>query len=268
MIKRLKALMNRDVRRDYCRYCWSRLIHGGKSGLRLHGIYFEDFPSFTEYHGLNTFFSNDEFEFLSTMHLENGAVMDIGASYGLWSLLLAKRFPDRQVYAFEPNPYVVPYLKANIDKNSAKSINIYPCAVSAKSGEISFEAKRKGSYTSHMILSGATEEATRVTAFSIDDFVSLKGVGQIAFVKIDVEGFETEVLIGAEKCLCEKKIRIIFMEVCPALTIFAGYDPEKPLAMLEDAGYSWRRIEGDKLLPVTSKDIKNVDLENWVACLD
>lgn len=267
MIKRLKALMNRDVRRDYYRYCWSRLIHGGKAELRLHGICLEDFPDFTEYHGLNTTVSNDEFEFLSAMHLEAGVIMDIGASYGLWSLLLAKRFPDRQIYAFEPNPYVVPYLKANIERNAAKSVDVYPYAVSAKSGEVFFEAKCTGSYTSHMILRNVTKTAVRAPSFSIDDFVCSNEIDQIAFIKIDVEGFETEVLRGAEKCLREKNIRIIYMEVCPALTKYSGYDPEKPIALLEEAGYSWRRLEGNKLLPVTRKDVENVGLENWVACL-
>ena len=64
------------------------------------------------------------------------AFFDIGANQGLYSLMAAKNANILQIFSFEPNPQIIPYLADNIARNRAARIVYYPVGLGQKSEQL------------------------------------------------------------------------------------------------------------------------------------
>lgn len=132
-------------------------------------------------------------------------VLDLGANIGYYALMLANRVgPEGHVYALEPSPKNVELLKRNLALNrmGADRVEVFPYAGSNKnSAEKLFisefsnlntmvpEDLKGGAMTPGM--SGRTVE---VTGVALSDF--LKGKRPVQLMRMDIEGYEVEVLQG------------------------------------------------------------------------
>jgi hypothetical protein len=63
------------------------------------------------------FVNDQERRFFSQLPLVDGTVLDVGANLGIVSVILARRFADRVIYAFEPNPTTYAALQDNLALN-------------------------------------------------------------------------------------------------------------------------------------------------------
>lgn len=123
--------------------------------------------------------------------------VDVGACWGVYSYYLARLCPH--VYAFEPNPKIYQELK----RNAAKNVTIYPYALSNKTeaAELRVPKGRRGYSNQGSSLSVRKVDGPHgkvaVEAKRLDDM----GLKNIGFIKIDVEGFEKEVLEGAAQTI-------------------------------------------------------------------
>tara|TARA_B100001057_G_C22782770_1_gene924326 strand:- start:116 stop:781 length:666 start_codon:yes stop_codon:yes gene_type:complete len=162
--------------------------------------------------------------------------IDIGANIGLWSKDLSSFF-DRLV-CFEPNEFCIDYLKKNIDlnkstinsfalgsKNETKDLLIH----STNSGASSFINKTKTGYDykSNPIY-GEFSVETKALNVEVKKLDSFKYTN-IDFIKIDVQGFELEVLEGAIKTLINNDPILCIEEDSPG--------DSKSLKFLEDYNY-------------------------------
>ena len=129
-----------------------------------------------------------------------GAV-DVGVWWGPWSWWLARRVP--RVDSFEPNPDLVARLTSHMPSN----VFLHPIALSNRSGESSLWIPGGGMGTEGR---ASLEAETRtdsnwrkeaVLTSRLDDF----DLGDVGFVKIDVEGHEFEVLQGATNLLATQR---------------------------------------------------------------
>lgn len=136
--------------------------------------------------------------------------LDIGANEGVYSYVLRKH--SAHVIAFEPNPKMARVLRSWAPR---EGIDVRECALSNESGTAILRlpltrrgySNQEGSLSATKV-SGEFGEVT-VRTERLDD-LQLEGIG---FVKIDVEGFEREVLEGAhETILREKPALLIEME--------------------------------------------------------
>ncbi|MEI8320737.1 MAG: FkbM family methyltransferase [Alphaproteobacteria bacterium] len=151
-----------------------------------------------------------EFRMLPFLVDKNKNSIDVGANKGTYTVALAKL--SKKVFAFEPNPKMFAFLK----KNSPSNAEVFSCALSDKTRQetLRIPLGRKGKLSNQ----GASLNPNniqknflpiQVDCKKLDDF-NLKDIG---FIKIDVEGFEKEVLMGAEKTLKrEKPTLLIEME--------------------------------------------------------
>jgi FkbM family methyltransferase len=148
-------------------------------------------------------------------------VYDVGAYIGFFSLMLARLCgADGRVFAFEPEPANFQRLKRHIDYNSICNVIALEMAV-LESSRIAYLEKVYPSFDSRMAeetLGNGTlgdknnrQQGTvaKVTAISLDDFVHEQANPAPDVIKIDVEGAESKVLLGAGRILKEARPIIV-----------------------------------------------------------
>jgi FkbM family methyltransferase len=223
------------------------------------------FSGFSEYLAVDAFLTQGEYRFFQQFSFGPGALIDIGANMGVYSLVLAKLFPDRLIYAIEASPNTLPALQKNIALNEAKNVRVFGLAISDRSGTVTFNAHPVNRGTAGMT-PGGTEHALEVPCQSLDDFVSANVTGPIAAIKMDVEGYETLVLRGAQATFSRNPPGVIFFEVCPEVAEPAGFAADQPARMLLDAGYRlFRANSRGALKRAAVEEIAHIRYENWIA---
>jgi len=161
-------------------------------------------------------------------------VIDIGANIGFTTLLF-KRFVGNmgKVFAFEPNPTVFNFLKANIALNKIDNVLLFNYAVGEKRGKM-FLADNKKDDTSNAI----THEKDNGFVISIDCLDSLLKdfvIKTVHLLKIDTEGYEKFVLLGAKSILA--KTRVIIFEGKECLCRQFNYNLGEVVDLLESSGF-------------------------------
>lgn len=148
----------------------------------------------------------------------HGAFLDVGANIGYYSLYLLPKVSA--VYSFEPDPRA----RRNLELNVAgrPKIQIVAAAVGARKGEAVF-VMDEGPETSHLALNGE-DKGSQITVdiTTIDAFVADRKL-QVACIKIDAEGFDFEVIAGAEMVLRQQQ-PVVLTEAAPDAPLFALMD--------------------------------------------
>jgi len=131
-----------------------------------------------------------------------GFVLDIGAHIGFYSLLLSKKVgPHGRVVAFEPFPANFDVLEENLRLNQCKQVLAVKKAVMDCSCELKVSVPAGEPLPGVFSVVGSEgADQVLIEAVSLDDFLSTNGL-PVAFIKIDVEGAEEQVLRGAKKTL-------------------------------------------------------------------
>jgi FkbM family methyltransferase len=152
-----------------------------------------------------------------------GALYDIGANIGIYSLYYAKSQPGN-VYSFEPSAFNLRQLAKNVSVNSlSNKITIISTPLSDKTGVSTFinsNVNEGGALNAFGVNYGHDGEPIHklveysVIGFSLDD---LKNTGAIneppSLIKIDVDGIEHLILSGATKILSADTCKSVYIEV-------------------------------------------------------
>lgn len=152
-----------------------------------------------------------------------GDMVDVGAHVGMYAVAAALALRGRgRVLAFEPNPEARPQLEANLALNGCDNVDVVPVAVAAHAGEalLHVPATRDPSFSS---LGGgrfSEAEPVRVPTTTLDEGVMSRGLTP-TFVKIDVEGSELDVLVGAEVTLAHRPVLLIEVSATTAADVAA-----------------------------------------------
>ncbi len=162
--------------------------------------------------------------------IDQGEVaIDVGANIGyMTSIMAAKVTQTGKVYCYEPHPEIYQELLENITKwqESFNWHHIIPqeIAISDKSGSNiltipdGFDKNRGLSKinTNNNVLSknesSLIPKSHLVSVSTLDQILELNQSFQIGVLKIDIEGHEFEALNGAQKLICQQKIRDIIFE--------------------------------------------------------
>lgn len=147
----------------------------------------------------------------------SGSYIDVGANAGYWAIPLAKNFSS--AIAFEPERGVRSRLIRNVSLNDLENLTVSDLAVSDSSGTASFAVRRaldnSGSLNDGMgsLVNFETflEDTVRVETVSLDEYLSAE-VGPVELIKIDVEGAEEMVLLGATHTL-QKARPVVVSEI-------------------------------------------------------
>jgi FkbM family methyltransferase len=125
--------------------------------------------------------------------------LDVGANLGLYSCVLGRRHAAPRIIAFEPDRINFERLKTNVALNDlAGMVEVHAAAAGSRAGTATLTPADVSNRGMSRIDTGANASAPGsydVPVVTLDDMVQLDG-DRIA-AKIDVEGHEIEVLMGA-----------------------------------------------------------------------
>ena len=126
------------------------------------------------------------------------AFIDIGANFGLYTCIIGRQGLAERLIAFEPNRAVIGRLREHIDSNGVRGVEIHQTAVGATPHKAALLLGAPGfdALTSvGRLLRKRRNPTRRSMSSTLDDTLSF--AGQPLVFKIDVEGYELEVLAGA-----------------------------------------------------------------------
>lgn len=139
--------------------------------------------------------------------------LDIGCNIGLQSLRMSAIVgPKGKVLAFEPLTYLREKSKRNFRLNLANNITLLPIALSDIESTLTLTIDEhvfnQGTFSLSQLSSGTSEEIVEVRV--ADSIEEIKKLTSLDLIKIDVEGFELNVLKGLKETLTRLRPRIIF----------------------------------------------------------
>jgi FkbM family methyltransferase len=200
--------------------------------------------------------TNDFLLYVSRHFLrENATIFDIGANIGMTAVILATAVRRGQVYAFEPGADTYPYLLATIEANRVPNCHAQQIALGATSGEADFFSNPTSESASHLALDGVSLGGpnTRVKVKTVDDVVSELNLSQLDLIKIDVEGFELDVLEGAHSTIARLRPDILLEFNVFTLIAFGNKNPRSVLEQLRSTFPYVYRFEAGALSEIADQ---------------
>lgn len=174
-----------------------------------------------KYLGLDIRKSNSEPEsFYFLEHLGTDVVIDIGANVGLFSEEIRMKLPNATIYAFEPLKECFNVLseKFKLDKN----FNAFNIALGSHKGDASMHKNEYTPCSSILPITdihkkefphAISESSEKVSVGTLDDVIGGADIaGKVILIKMDVQGYELEVLKGATQVL--DKSKAVLAETC------------------------------------------------------
>jgi FkbM family methyltransferase len=150
-----------------------------------------------------------ESRFILTLLRNPGLVVEIGSNMGVHTIPMAKFLAGqgRTMLAFEPQPVIFQQLCANLVLNGLTNVRALPYACGRENGAVSFEVPdyaQIGNFGGTSMSVGATTDGTAAARREVVQCVRLDSLvtdDVVGLIKIDVEGFEQQVLEGCEGIL-------------------------------------------------------------------
>lgn len=175
--------------------------------------------------------------------------VDVGANKGVYARVLAGL--ASHVHAFEPNPKVFRWLERALPEN----VTPHAVALSDRDGEVDLYVPQHGRRFSGSAGSLSSRKAdgphgtVRVTTRMLDSCA----LGDVGFIKIDVEGAEARVLGGARSTIkrCKPVLQIELEER------HTGQSIEQSIAEVTALGYSAHFVDAGSLAAIETLDVES-----------
>ena len=178
----------------------------------------------------------EEFLFFDKLIERDWRVADVGANQGLYTLYFSRQSPEGRIYAFEPDPRLFAALKENIQQNRAENVVLSNAAAADRIAKLTLRAGRFNRGDNRIVPSHTASPGTvEVDAMPLDDAIPER---RLDLLKIDVQGFEVQVLRGAQRLLQANPDLVILLEFWPHGLRIADSAPEELLQILAKAGFS------------------------------
>lgn len=165
--------------------------------------------------------------------------IDVGANFGHYTTLAASLVgSEGQIFAFEPSPIANRVLEEAIVTSNIANIVLAKSAVGKANGSVSlFLPTSRSLHSPSTLRSDPAFLEVEVPVVALDCFEPLKNIGQIKLMKIDVEGYEPDVLAGAEHLIEARRIENIFCEFNSWWLSLNSTTPKQLLERFLDLGY-------------------------------
>lgn len=195
--------------------------------------------------------------FLKSLNLKNKIVFDIGGYVGIHSIFFSHTVGNEgKVITFEPNPINYGEILFNLKLNNLKNITVFPIGIGKEDSKqklISdpiYYSRSTFDYDERKYKQTNPKNHFTVKIKSLDKLIQEKGLPKPDFIKIDVEGFEKNVIQGM-KNLIQNSTPELFIEVHKRIE-------NELITPLIKTNYLFYHIElGRKLTPEEASDINH-----------
>ena len=202
-------------------------------------------------------------------HLRPGALfVDVGANYGVYSLFAASlRLDGAQVLAIEPQPTQAEAIRRSAMRNRLTNIEVVEALAGESEGEATLFVPESGSgsasQSERYAARGSRVTMLRRPRLRIDDLLANRRTQRLDLLKVDVEGYETDVILGARQAITRFRPLISFEVNLLALSC-RGDAPEGAASVLREMGYR-RFVELASGRPLDMSRVAGSALLNVVA---
>jgi FkbM family methyltransferase len=198
------ALAHRSrLKRGAFRPMLSKLVNRLRAGpvdMQYQGASFRFYhqASATERGALfNPDYNLDELDFLRARTPPGGVFVDVGANVGTYAMVLARHVgASGKVIAIEPHPITHARLAFNRAASGFSQVHLVAAAAGPSDGELMIETDGDNLGASHIVSGDRPGNAIKVPAMRLQRILGNAGADHIDALKIDVEGFEDQVLTG------------------------------------------------------------------------
>jgi FkbM family methyltransferase len=211
-------------------------------------------------------FELDEIAFVKEYLKEGEIFIDIGSNIGLFSLVASNKVGSTgKVVAFEPSPVTYNRLKQNARLAKYQNIEIRNLGLSNTESTLTLNISGAGydAWDTFSVVEAAKRAGqVEVPVSTLDNQLQGLNKTKISIIKIDVEGWEKFVLLGAQEFL-KGFAPILLVEFAGKNTDAAGYKASEIYDTLGGWGYEWYSFKNNQLR--TSKKKAEYSDENLIA---
>jgi FkbM family methyltransferase len=206
-------------------------------------------------------FSITSYEMLSELLRHNvkpDSIIDVGANIGQFTVAAAKTYPNAHIYSFEPLPDCAVRLRRNVRR--LHNVFVYGLALGAEEGRCTMHVNSYTLSSSLLPLAGAHQQAfpyatevglADVAISTLDKLFEGIDLLRPVLLKIDVQGYEANVLRGAANLLKRIDHAVIEASLKPMYegeTLFEGLE-----ALMREFGFRFECSVGSLKEPATGE---------------
>lgn len=206
--------------------------------------------------GQNIYLDNydkEEIQVYEKILEKDHVVLDVGANIGYYTLLFASLVRGGKVVSFEPSSRERRLLQKNVDLNRMENVTVVGLGLgaTAATGELHINNSNFGRNSIGMVQSGPSE---RIEIETIDNYIRQNSLTRFDLIKLDVEGYEIEVLKGASESI-QKFRPLVSFESWSTHNKHFHPDLSVEVAFLAALGYEFFQFRGLSALKVKEGDL-------------
>ena len=214
-----------------------KIVHARINGYSLLVLANEDVGRQIHYMGC---YEKVETDYFSKRLNKDYICVDIGGNVGYFSMLMAQKASSGIVHVFEPITLNASMLKASAELNGLFNIRVNQCAVGDTDGEVSFSQSFDSAYSSMIDTDRKPlDRVLTVPIVKLDTYIEHEKIPRVDVLKVDVEGAEEMVVIGAARLLSDQSRRpkFILMELYDGNLKAFGSSVDSIISRLHGFGY-------------------------------
>lgn len=204
---------------------------------------------------------SDDVSFIRQYLAAGDRFIDVGANIGYFTIVAALRAgPGGSVISIEPNQAVFGYLTANVALNRLTNVELHNLALGAHCGESRLRLHPRDDTQSRI----DSTDGQPVLVRRLDDVVEDRN--PVSLIKIDVEGYEKQVIEGGPKTL--GRADCVYLESWETQYSRYGATCGEVLQSLRKLGFEVYRRTGERIITRCAGDYSSDLCENLIGIRD
>lgn len=193
-------------------------------------------------------YEKEEIDFFIKWFEPGMTFVDVGANVGLYTGLALHKSHTTRILCMEPDKTSGYYLTQTIQSNKAAgqqdNVTFFPVAVSDSKGQLTLYKNSQNKGDNRIYSDPLCDERETVESDTLDHLCEKAGISAVNYLKVDVQGAELKVFLGAQKILSQSSDCIVMTEFWPYGLRQCGGTPDAYLSLLRELGFTLYELSG------------------------